>query len=185
MDNLLRRLHTETFRAQHPREHAAGPAGAGLCGAAHRRSHARGRDVQGAESQRAVCAPVDTGHQRAEHAQQGQSAGGDIHAAGRESTMLSPARRRCSPAAAGSSTARCGPCRRPSLARISWIGFRTIVIREYGRIVRIWGQTLVPSAVNAIALFRDLRQPDRPPRRHHRRLRLHAVPGARPDHDVR
>ena len=37
----------------------------------------------------------------------------------------------------------------PSLARISWIGFRTIVIREYGRIMRIWGQTLVPSAVTA------------------------------------
>jgi ABC-2 type transport system permease protein len=40
-----------------------------------------------------------------------------------------------------------------SLARITWIGFRTIVIREYGRIVRIWGQTLVPSAVNAALYF--------------------------------
>src|SRR5579872_477843 len=36
-----------------------------------------------------------------------------------------------------------------SLAAIQWVGFRTIVIREYGRIVRIWGQTLVPSAVTA------------------------------------
>ena len=34
-----------------------------------------------------------------------------------------------------------------------WIGFRTIVIREYGRIVRIWGQTLVPSAVTATLYF--------------------------------
>ncbi|HEX4024377.1 MAG TPA: ABC transporter permease [Steroidobacteraceae bacterium] len=41
----------------------------------------------------------------------------------------------------------------PSLARIGWIGFRTIVIREYGRIVRIWGQTLVPSGVNAVLYF--------------------------------
>jgi ABC-2 type transport system permease protein len=40
-----------------------------------------------------------------------------------------------------------------SLAKIRWIGFSTIVIREYGRIVRIWGQTLVPSAVNAILYF--------------------------------
>jgi len=40
-----------------------------------------------------------------------------------------------------------------SLARITWIGFRTIVIREYSRIVRIWGQTLVPSAVNAALYF--------------------------------
>jgi len=35
----------------------------------------------------------------------------------------------------------------PSLARIGWIGFCTVVIREYSRIMRIWGQTLVPSAV--------------------------------------
>jgi ABC-2 type transport system permease protein len=40
-----------------------------------------------------------------------------------------------------------------SLARIRWIGFSTIVIREYGRIVRIWGQTLLPSAVTAALYF--------------------------------
>jgi ABC-2 type transport system permease protein len=34
-----------------------------------------------------------------------------------------------------------------------WVGFSTIVIREYGRIVRIWGQTLVPSAVTATLYF--------------------------------
>ena len=34
-----------------------------------------------------------------------------------------------------------------------WTGFSTIVIREYNRIVRIWGQTLVPSAVTAILYF--------------------------------
>ena len=34
-----------------------------------------------------------------------------------------------------------------------WTGFSTIVIREYSRIVRIWGQTLVPSAVTAILYF--------------------------------
>jgi ABC-2 type transport system permease protein len=39
------------------------------------------------------------------------------------------------------------------LARIYWVGFRTIVIREYGRIMRIWGQTLVPSAVSATLYF--------------------------------
>jgi len=44
-------------------------------------------------------------------------------------------------------------CAGPSLARIGWIGFHTIVIREYSRIVRIWGQTLVPSAVNAVLYF--------------------------------
>jgi len=36
---------------------------------------------------------------------------------------------------------------------VRWIGFKTIVIREYGRIVRIWGQTIVPSAVTAVLYF--------------------------------
>jgi ABC-2 type transport system permease protein len=40
-----------------------------------------------------------------------------------------------------------------SLNAARWIGFSTIVIREYHRIVRIWGQTLVPSAVTAILYF--------------------------------
>ncbi|MGH8115070.1 MAG: ABC transporter permease [Rhodanobacteraceae bacterium] len=34
-----------------------------------------------------------------------------------------------------------------------WVGFRTIVIREYSRIMRIWGQTLVPSAVTSTLYF--------------------------------
>jgi ABC-2 type transport system permease protein len=41
----------------------------------------------------------------------------------------------------------------PSLNSTRWVGFATIVIREYSRIVRIWGQTLVPSAVTAILYF--------------------------------
>ncbi len=40
-----------------------------------------------------------------------------------------------------------------SLARMQWIGFKTIVIREYGRIVRIWGQTIVPPMVTATLYF--------------------------------
>jgi ABC-2 type transport system permease protein len=40
-----------------------------------------------------------------------------------------------------------------SLNAIRWIGLRTIVIREYGRIVRIWAQTIVPSAVTATLYF--------------------------------
>jgi ABC-2 type transport system permease protein len=39
------------------------------------------------------------------------------------------------------------------IGRIRWVGFKTIVIREYGRIIRIWGQTLVPSAVTATLYF--------------------------------
>jgi ABC-2 type transport system permease protein len=41
----------------------------------------------------------------------------------------------------------------PSLNAMRWTGFSTIIIREYSRIVRIWGQTLVPSAVTAILYF--------------------------------
>lgn len=33
------------------------------------------------------------------------------------------------------------------------IGFNTIVLREYGRIVRIWGQTIVPPAITATLYF--------------------------------
>ena len=36
---------------------------------------------------------------------------------------------------------------------VRWIGFKTIVIREYGRIVRIWGQTIVPSVVTSVLYF--------------------------------
>jgi ABC-2 type transport system permease protein len=35
----------------------------------------------------------------------------------------------------------------------NWIGFSTIVIREFSRIVRIWGQTLLPPAVTATLYF--------------------------------
>ena len=40
-----------------------------------------------------------------------------------------------------------------SVARTEWIGFKTIMIREFGRIVRIWGQTIVPPAVTATLYF--------------------------------
>jgi ABC-2 type transport system permease protein len=40
-----------------------------------------------------------------------------------------------------------------NLRQIRCTGLLTIVIREYGRIVRIWGQTLVPSAVTASLYF--------------------------------
>jgi ABC-2 type transport system permease protein len=39
------------------------------------------------------------------------------------------------------------------LSTIRAVGFRTIIIREYGRIIRIWGQTLVPSAVTTTLYF--------------------------------
>jgi ABC-2 type transport system permease protein len=40
-----------------------------------------------------------------------------------------------------------------NLAKVNWCGFKTIIIREYGRIIRIWGQTLVPPAVQTTLYF--------------------------------
>jgi ABC-2 type transport system permease protein len=40
-----------------------------------------------------------------------------------------------------------------SRSRTDWIGFRTIVLREFSRILRIWGQTLLPPAVTATLYF--------------------------------
>ena len=41
----------------------------------------------------------------------------------------------------------------PHLARVNFVGFNTIVIREFSRIVRIWGQTIVPPAITATLYF--------------------------------
>ena len=40
-----------------------------------------------------------------------------------------------------------------SRARTEWIGFKTFIIREFSRIVRIWGQTIVPPTVTATLYF--------------------------------
>jgi ABC-2 type transport system permease protein len=40
-----------------------------------------------------------------------------------------------------------------SRASTEWIGFKTIIIREFSRIVRIWGQTILPPAVTATLYF--------------------------------
>ncbi len=41
----------------------------------------------------------------------------------------------------------------PTAAHTRWVGFKTIIVREFDRIVRIWGQTIVPSAVTATLYF--------------------------------
>jgi ABC-2 type transport system permease protein len=65
------------------------------------------------------------------------------------------------------------------------VGFYTIVIREFSRIIRIWGQTIVPPVNHGDAVLHHLRQPDRPAHRRHERLLVHAVHRAGPDHDGR
>jgi ABC-2 type transport system permease protein len=56
-------------------------------------------------------------------------------------------------AAAPLPSAARGPATPPPRARTRWIGFQTIVLREFGRILRIWGQTIVPSVVTAALYF--------------------------------
>lgn len=41
----------------------------------------------------------------------------------------------------------------PSRFRPNLVGFNTMVIREFGRIVRIWGQTILPPAMTAALYF--------------------------------
>ncbi|MEQ1581893.1 MAG: ABC transporter permease [Steroidobacteraceae bacterium] len=41
----------------------------------------------------------------------------------------------------------------PGRFRANLVGFNTIVIREFSRIIRIWGQTLVPPAITATLYF--------------------------------
>ena len=38
-------------------------------------------------------------------------------------------------------------------ARINWIGYKTIVRKEITRILRIWGQTIVPPAITMSLYF--------------------------------
>ncbi len=69
------------------------------------------------------------------------------------------------------------------LATIRAVGFRTIIIREFGRIIRIWGQTLVPSAVTTDTLLRDLWQLVGSADRCHGWLRLPGIYRAGTHHD--
>jgi ABC-2 type transport system permease protein len=41
----------------------------------------------------------------------------------------------------------------PALLKTNIVGFNTIVIREFNRIIRIWGQTIVPPAITATLYF--------------------------------
>jgi len=41
----------------------------------------------------------------------------------------------------------------PKLLKTNIVGFNTIVIREFNRIIRIWGQTIVPPAITATLYF--------------------------------
>ena len=82
MSSLLRRLHVETFVLNLRDALGAGAGARRLRGAAGRRSHPRGGGFEGRQPQRHLCATVGPGHRSGEHAQQGQSPRGDLHASG-------------------------------------------------------------------------------------------------------
>src|SRR5256885_578403 len=155
------------LRAERARAARRRAAPGGLRRHGPRRSHPRDRGVEGGEPQRHLRAPVGAGYRSAEHAQQGEPPGGDLHAAGRGaraggrgragSRRRGAPRRRRRDTPAGGCAAMSSvvlPGAPPvNLNVVRWIGFQTIVIREYGRIIRIWGQTIVPSVVTATLYF--------------------------------
>ena len=51
------------------------------------------------------------------------------------------------------SVAAPAPAQEPMLLKTNIVGFNTIVIREFSRIIRIWGQTIVPPAITATLYF--------------------------------
>src|SRR4029077_498947 len=118
-----------------------------------RRSHARDRSVEGAEPERYLPAAVGPRDRSGEHAQQGEPPRGDFHAP-RRGPRPSCSHRRVARGCPRRSRLMDQGAEIPiDLGRIRWIGFKTILIREYGRIIRIWGQTLVPPAVTAMLYF--------------------------------
>jgi ABC-2 type transport system permease protein len=85
-------------------------------------------------------------------AQQVEPARGAVHAAGRG------ARRRGNTGERGGRRMTTGAgtavnARREGEGEHRWVGFSTIVIREFSRIIRIWGQTIVPPAITATLYF--------------------------------
>src|SRR6185437_7972491 len=121
--------------------------------------------LERAESQRPLRAPLAARHPGGEHAQQGQSPGGDLHAPGRQGgrgvtkssgTILDGGSR---PEGRGAgmeprnTLAESATEESLNLGRVRWIGFRTVVLREYQRIIRIWTQTILPSAVSQALYF--------------------------------
>ena len=83
MTNVLRKLQTETFVFNLSDPRSAPPGAPRLQDAAHRRSYARGRGFEGPEPERHFRAALLAGRSRDQHAQQGQSPGGVVHAPGR------------------------------------------------------------------------------------------------------
>src|SRR5690606_18891820 len=93
-------------------------------------------DRKGREPQRAVPAAVGTGHHRHQHAQPGQPAGGAVRRA-----------------AAAERPRRAGGEGVMSRARAEWTALSTIVRKEVRRFLRIWLQTLLPSAITMTLYF--------------------------------
>ena len=85
-------------------------------------------------------------------AQQVEPARGAVHAAGRGARRRgNTGERGGRPMTTGAGTAV--NARREGEGEHRWVGFSTIVIREFSRIIRIWGQTIVPPAITATLYF--------------------------------
>src|SRR5690606_26980514 len=132
-----------------------------------RRSHARNRSVEEPELERNLLALERRGYRSALDAQQDESLGGALHAARSEGggqrlgvrNFQNAAPHEFAPHDKDSATshlrffAHRQPLTVSMLLKTNLVGFNTIVIREFSRIMRIWAQTLVPPAITATLYF--------------------------------
>jgi ABC-2 type transport system permease protein len=150
MATVLRKLHSEVFVLNLRQSLAAAPE---LPGYAIKLAVDGSIEVEVTKAQNLndlFGGTVGARHRGRQHAQQGEPPRGTVHAARRRT-------RRGDRAAEArglgmSAEARLTADAMPRGER-RWVGFRTIVIREFSRIVRIWGQTLVPPAITATLYF--------------------------------
>src|SRR5262249_29412215 len=115
------------------------------------------RSFQGTEPERHLLATHRGRNRCVVDANQDESPGRVVHAAGRAASWRSsiepgglmttphPTLERSADARAHDEQA--------ALTRTAFVGFATIVIREFNRIIRIWGQTIVPPAITATLYF--------------------------------
>ena len=139
MAGVIRKLNQETFVLNFRGATAAAPA---LPGFVSRMTddHTLEIEVTKEQTLNDIFARLSAaGHRGRQHAQQGEPAGGALHAPGRDA-RAPPARRRAD-------------WRRNPSGASAGSACETIIRREYGRIIRIWGQTLVPPAVTAALYF--------------------------------
>ena len=152
MTTVLRKLHSEVFVLNLRSPVTVAPDLPGYAVAIAGDDTLEVEVKKGPEPQRDLRGAVGARDRDRQHAQQGQSARGALPAAGR-----GPGRGDWTAEAGGVGVNEAAKAAVAAEAATAgdrrWVGFRTIVIREFSRIIRIWGQTLVPPAITTTLYF--------------------------------